>query len=114
MAKNPLIIGLASIIPQAFQVISSVIKDKKERKEAKINPDATTGEVIAESVKDAISGSISSKRVLNIVGTGAIITLAMGDISTHGLSKLNLCLIALGATYSLGMSLTTYLSERKA
>lgn len=114
MAKNPLLIAnLISILPKAIETISSIVKDKKEKKEAQTNAEATPGQVIVDSVKDAVSGSISSKRVLNIVGTGAIITLAMGDISTHGLSKLNLCLIALGATYSLGMSLITYLSERK-
>lgn len=113
MAKNPLIAGIISLIPQAISTISSIVKDKKDRKaEAKIEP-ATTGEAIVDSVKDMVSGSISSKRVLNIGGTGLIITLAMANISTQGLTKLNLALICVGACYSLGMSLITFFSERK-
>lgn len=117
--KNPLLAGLISLIPSAISTISTIVKDKKEKKEADkalegqhvITP--TVAEAAVASMKDMVSGSISSKRVLNIGGTTLIIALAMADISAHGLSKLNLALICIGAAYSLGMPLITYLSEKK-
>lgn len=111
--KSPLIIGLASIFPQVIGAIVSIIKDKREKREVIKEETQTTGEAIIESVKDVVGGSISSKRILNLGGTGLIITLAINDISLHGLSKLNLGLVVLGVVYSLGMSFITCLSERK-
>lgn len=113
MAKNPLIIGAVSLLPNLISAISSIIKDKKVQKEETKSEATTTGEVILNSVKEITDGSISSKRVLNIGGTGLIIMLAYNDISTHGITKQNICLIGIGVVYSLGMSLVTYLSEHK-
>jgi len=113
MAKNPLIIGLFSLLPKAIETVATIVKDKKERKEeAKIEA-TTTGEAIVDSLKDVVTGSISSKRLLNIGGFGLIITLAISDISSHGITKQNLYLVALGIAYSISMSLITFLSERK-
>lgn len=113
MAKNPLIIGLATAIPSLIQSISSIIKEKKTSKEVvKVEPE-TTGQAIVESIKDIAGGSISSKRVLNIAGSGLIITLALKDIGVNGITKANIALIGLGVIYSLGMSLITWLSDRK-
>ena len=110
----PIIAGLISLIPQAITTISSIVKDKKEKKEVNTPPvPPTPAGAIVDSMKEMVSGSISSKRLLNIGGSGLIISLAMSNISTNGLTKQNLALIAIGVTYSLGMSLITWLSERK-
>jgi hypothetical protein len=116
MAKNPFIAGLISLIPKAVETVSTLIKDKKERKEAeKANapePTTTAGAII-DSVKDAVSGSISQKRTLNLIGTGIIVSVALTDITARGITKLNLALICIGVVYSLGMTIMTWLSERK-
>jgi len=61
---------------------------------------------INEKVKKGVS--ISSKRVLNLTGTGAILAVALGDIAAHGLSWESIGLVALGGAYSFGMA---YLSK---
>ena len=109
---TPIIAGLISLIPQVVTTISSVVKDKRERKEAKTTP-VTGGETIMESVKEMVSGTVSSKRLLNIGGFGLIISLAITNINANGLTKLNLGLIAAGIIYSLGKAVITWLSERK-
>ena len=109
--KNPVITELISIIPSAISAITSIVKDKREKKLQDAIP-VTTGE-ISGAIKDITSGTLSSKRILNIAGSGLIVTLAVSDITVHGLSKLNLILIGIGVVYSLGMSFLTFLSERK-
>ena len=110
--KNPLIAGLLTSIPSIVSGVVGIIKDKKQ---AKTEPKetTTTGEAVIESIKEITSGTISSKRLLNIGGTALIITLAVNDITANSITKLNLVLIAVGAVYSLGMTLITWLSERK-
>lgn len=113
--KNPFLIALVSLLPEAIKTVTSIIKDKKERKAEDAvlkETTATTGEAIVESIKEAVSTNISSKRLLNIAGSGLIITMAITNIGVHGLTKLNLGLICIGVVYSLGMSLITYLSDR--
>ncbi len=65
---------------------------------------------IREKVKNGVS--ISSKRVLNLTGTAAIITTALGLMSANGVNKMNLLMLALGVAYSLGMSFVTAYSEK--
>ena len=60
---------------------------------------------IRENVRKGVS--ISSKRVLNFTGTGAILTTALYLIQANGLDKWSLSLIGIGAVYSLGMGLIT-------
>lgn len=106
----PILAGLISLVPNLITTISSVIKDKKEKKAIEV---PTPAGAIVDSMKEMVSGSISSKRILNIGGSGLIISLAISNIGTNGLTKQNLALIAIGVAYSLGMTLLTWLSERK-
>jgi len=57
---------------------------------------------IQDKVKNGIS--ISSKRVLNLTGTGAILAIALGDIVTNGLSWQSIGLVGIGVAYSVGMA----------
>ena len=110
--KNPLVVGILTAVPSLISTISGIIKDKREAKAEK-EETATTGEAVIESIKEITSGTFSSKRLLNVGGTALIIMLASADITAHGITKLNLALICVGAAYSLGMSIVTWLSERK-
>lgn len=109
--KNPLIAGLLTLVPSIISTVTGIVKDKREAKAAKVET-ATIGEAFQESVKEITSGSISSKRLLNIVGTGVIITFALSSMA-NGITKYNVIVLALGVAYSLGMSIVTWLSERK-
>jgi len=79
----------------------SLIKDKTR--------DADTS-FIRESVKKGVS--ISSKRVLNLGGTGAILTTALFLISTNGPNKWNVILVCTGVVYSLCMTFITAWKEK--
>jgi len=117
--KNPILAGLITLLPNLVTTVSSIIKDKRDKKQAEKEdvahgtPYVTTGETIVDSLKEAVTGDISSKRVLNIGGFGLIVSIAVSDIGVHGITKQNLVLVGLGIAYSLGMSLITWLSERK-
>lgn len=65
---------------------------------------------IQENVKKGVS--ISSKRLLNLTGTGAAVTFALGDMATKGITKQNCVVLGLGFAYSLGMGILIYLSEK--
>jgi len=85
--------GLAGLANTAL----SIVKDKtRDADESFIN----------EKIKKGVS--ISSKRVLNLTGTGAILAVALGDIAANGLSWQSIGLVGLGAAYSFGMA---YLSK---
>jgi len=122
--KNPLLVGILTAIPSLISTISTVIKDKKAIKEEEKTyvkppvdiieePTKNIQTIVADSFKEITSGSLSLKRTLNIAGTGLIISLAVADYGTHGLTKLNLILMGLGVAYSLGMTIVTYFVERK-
>ena len=66
---------------------------------------------IREKVKKGVS--ISSKRVLNLTGTAAIITTALSLMTSDGLNKFNLLLLGLGIVYSAAMAFITAYSEKK-
>ena len=104
--KNPLVAGLLGLVPGVINTVVSLVKDKKKKAD---------GETIANMVNENISEGValSSKRVMNLVGTGVIVTLAVSLITANGPTKANLALLAIGVAYSLGMSLITYLSEKK-
>lgn len=80
----------------------SLIKDKTH--------DADTS-FIQEKIKNGVS--ISSKRMLNLGGTFAIITYCLSDMSINGITMLNLILLGIGVAYSLGMSFITKMTEKK-
>ncbi len=112
--KNPVVLVEAiSILPTLIKTVASIFKRKQDNpKEEKEKPEGAGAQVI-ESIKDAVSGEISSKKLLNVGGFGLIIALAVADISAHGITKLNLCLVGIGVAYSVAMSIITWLSERK-
>ncbi len=66
---------------------------------------------IREKVKRGVS--ISSKRVLNLTGTAAIITTALSLIAANGVNKYNLLMLGLGVAYAVGMSFVTAYSESR-
>ncbi|KKQ95368.1 MAG: hypothetical protein UT21_C0006G0040 [Candidatus Woesebacteria bacterium GW2011_GWA1_39_11b] len=116
--KNPIVGVLLGMVPGILNSAVSLIKDKKAKKDTIAAEGAVASNDTApltEFVNTAIDKgvSLSSKRVMNFVGTGIIITVAMTDIGVHGITKLNLLLTALGAVYATGMSLLTYFSEKK-
>lgn len=78
-----------------FTTVISPVLDKTVR-----DPD---GSSIKSKVRNGVS--ISSKRILNLVGTGAIISVALGIIAEKGLSWEALTLLVVGVTYSVVMSL---------
>jgi len=113
--KNPLITLAAGALPGVIKTVVSLIQDKKKASaESTAAPAATIGEEvkqIAEQVKDGVQ--LSSKRLLNVVGTGVIVTFALSDMGVNGITKMNLIVLGMGALYSLGISLVSYLSEKK-
>lgn len=80
----------------------SLIRDKTR------DPDTS---FIRENVKKGVS--ISTKRVLNLTGTGAILTTALYLIQANGLNKWTLGLVAIGVVYSVGMSFITVWAEKR-
>ena len=65
---------------------------------------------IRENIRKGVS--ISSKRVLNLTGTGAILSVALFLIQKNGLDGWTLALVGIGVAYSLGMSFITSWKER--
>jgi hypothetical protein len=91
MKKSPLL----ALLPMVANTVFSLIKDKKEAK-------------VPTTLEEGVS--ISSKRVLNLVGTAAIITFALNDMA-NGINAMNLAVLALGVAYSAAMSFITNKSE---
>ena len=90
---------LATFIDPLSGIINSalsIVKDKT--KDADMS-------FIQDKVKNGVS--ISSKRMLNLVGTGAMLTVALSDIATNGISWEAVGLCALGAAYSAAMAYLT-------
>lgn len=112
--KNPLA-ALIAIAPGIINTAISLIKDKKKISNENVLIGESTQPAGTQFIQEDIGKGIqlSSKRLMNIGGTGLIITLAIADITTHGITKQNLCLVGLGILYSVAMSVITYLSERK-
>ena len=108
----PIFTTLLAAVPGLLNTGLSLIRDKKQKKENKI-----TGEAIADPTelinKDVEVGvSLSSKRILNIAGTGIIITIAVNDLTANGITRYNLILFGIGVLYSVSMAFVTYLTEK--
>ena len=88
---NPIFTAIGNVLT----TIVSPILDKTVR-----DPNSS---VVKTKTKNGIS--ISSKRILNLVGTGSIITVALGDMTVNGLSWESIALVGLGICYSMGMAL---------
>lgn len=98
---NLLTKNVANPAEGAVNTALSLVRDKTR--------DADTS-FIREKVRKGVS--ISSKRVLNFTGTGAILATALYLIQANGLNAMNLSLIGIGAAYSIGMSLITVWQEK--
>lgn len=114
--KHPAIVALLGIVPGLINTFTSVVRDKKKKEYA-----ADPGNPIAmpeltntiQSVKDIASGvKLSSKRMMNITGTGVMISIAAKDYLTNGLSWEGVTLFAVGAIYSMVMAWITHRSEQ--
>jgi hypothetical protein len=88
--KKPLI----NFVLPVLTTVASIIKDKRK--------DVQTPEK---------GMSVSSKRIMNVVGSGAIITIALSDIAANGINTNNLVLTGIGVIYCLGMSHLVAASE---
>ena len=88
--KKPLI----NFILPVLTTVASIIKDKRK--------DVQTPEK---------GMSVSHKRLMNVVGSGAIITVALADIAANGTNTKNLVLTGIGVVYCLGMSHLVAASE---
>jgi hypothetical protein len=96
--KSPLI----SLIPFAVNTVISIVKDKRKAKES-----AT--EFVHEDFEKGVQ--ISSKRLLNVIGTTTIIGLSISHIESEGLSELNLIMLIVGVCYAGIMSYISAKSE---
>jgi len=94
--------NLSNPIEGLINTALSLIKDKTR--------DADTS-FIRENVKKGVS--VSSKRVLNLVGTGTIVSFAIMDMATSGINKANLGVLCVGVSFSVGMSFITAWREGK-
>lgn len=112
--KNPLA-AIIAILPGVVNTVASLIKDKKKiATEAGAIGEATQPsgtQFIQEEIGKGIQ--LSSKRIMNIVGTGVIVTFALNDMSANGIHKANAIVLGLGVGYCVAMAIVTYLSERK-
>lgn len=88
--KKPLI----NFILPVVTTVASIIKDKRK--------DVQTPEK---------GMSVSHKRILNVVGSGAIITVALSDIAANGINVNNLVLTGIGVVYCIAMSHLVAMSE---
>ena len=94
---------ITSLVPMVLNTVGSIVKDKKAKKEAStefLNNDA--------DLKKGIS--ISSKRVMNVIGTPVLIVTGMTLLSTD--PKYGVIVIGLGILYSVGLSYVTHISEK--
>ena len=88
--KKPLI----NFVLPVITTVASIIKDKRKDVQA---PEKGM--------------NVSHKRLMNVVGSGAIITVALADIAANGTNTNNLVLTGIGVVYCLGMSHLVAASE---
>ena len=115
--KHPALVALLSVVPGIFNTITSVIRDKKAKRSLgdPSNPVAMVSVITdtLDSVRDIASGvKLSSKRMMNITGTGVMISIAAKDYLANGLTWEGVALFAVGAIYSTVMAWITHRSEQ--
>lgn len=94
---------ITSLVPMVLNTVGSIVKDKKAKKEAStefLNNDA--------DLKKGIS--ISSKRVMNVIGTPSLIMYGMSLMPAQ--PKYGLVVMALGVILCVGLSYVTHISEK--
>ena len=94
-------LNIGEFIAKVLTGIISPILDKTVR-----DPSSS---IIKEKIKNGIS--ISSKRLLNLTGTGAIITVGLSLIVRQGPTWPAVAVVALGIAYSIAMAWITKKSE---
>ena len=108
--------GLAAILNIGGMVINSVVsivQDKKRKKDGEV-PEGEELLIppIGSAVRSLATGvKLSSKRLLNLGGTGVIISIAVADYASNGLTVENIALFSVGAIFSLIMAWITKKSE---
>ena len=91
---NPFIEKTISVAPGVINTLLSVIKDKSNKSSSLSSKSETSPtEFVNENIDKGVN--ISVKRVLNIGGFGIILTYALTDITTNGITKYNLILMEL-------------------
>lgn len=114
--KHPALVALLGIVPGLINTFTSAIRDKKKKEYAAdpSNPVAMpelTNTI--QSVKAIASGiKLSSKRMMNITGTGTMFAIAGKDYLANGLTWEGVALFAVGAVYSGVMAWITHRSEQ--
>lgn len=106
MAKKTIPPALIQLVPGLINSVVSIIRDKRNE-----NLESNT-ELVNKEIADGVS--ISSKRALNVAGTGVIITFALQQMVTHGISWMNLCVLLLGVFYCFGLTWLTYVAEKQS
>lgn len=108
--KHPALVALLGIVPGLINTITSVIRDKKKKGDSS---DPTKELNIIDTVEKISMGvRLSSKRIMNITGTGVMITIAAKDYLANGLTWEGVALFAVGAVYSGVMAWITRQSEQ--
>jgi len=103
--------GAGNILPGLINTVVSVVKDKKNTDNE--SPDSLLIPPIGSLPETIATGmSISSKRLLNVCGTGTIFAISVQEYFANGLSWPLVGLFALGAVFSAGMAWITKLSEQ--
>ncbi len=109
--KHPAIVALLGIVPGLINTVTSVIRDKKKKDTDLCDPSKPTNIVDAVG-KIAIGVKLSSKRLMNITGTGTMFAIAAKDYLANGLTWEGVALFAVGAVYSGVMAWITHRSEQ--
>ena len=102
--------AILALIPSLFKGVVSLIQDKKKKKRG-----GSEKSVAADLLGTALDTGIqlSSKRVMNLLGTGVIVAFAIADMTKQGINAMNLSVLGIGAAYALGMAFITHLSEKE-
>ena len=109
--KHPAIVALLGIVPGLINTVTSVIRDKKKNDTDLCDPSKPTN-IIDAVGKIEIGVKLSSKRMMNIAGTGTMFAIAAKDYLVYGLSWECVALFAVGAVYSGVMAWITHRSEK--
>jgi len=112
---NPALIaflkGAINIVPGIINTVTSIVKDKKTGKDDNpdsllIPPAGSVPEMIATGM------SVSSKRLINVCGTGTMFAISVQEYFANGLSWPLVGLFSVGALFSLAMAWITKQSEQ--
>lgn len=103
-------------LPMVINTVTSVVRDKKAKKQLNLTDSTKPVEIVSSNTElineDVASGvSISSTRLMNVVGTPSLIGLGVERL-TSGETQVGLILIALGVVYCLGLTFLTKYGDK--